>query len=66
MSSEDVRNTLTSQIDKVSQKPTARNIGQLNATVQAANTQANVTANQAETSVREAQGTVLCVDISWV
>ena len=57
VSSEDVRNTLTSQIDKVSQKPTARNVGQLNATVQAANNQANATVNQAS-AVRKPVNTV--------
>ena len=47
VSSTEMQSMLTSQIDKVSQNPTARNVGQLNATVQAANTQANATANQA-------------------
>ena len=41
VSSADMQNKLTAQIDKVSQNPTARNVGQLNATVQAANNQLN-------------------------
>ena len=41
LSSEDVRNTLTSQIDQVSQNPTARNIGQLYATIQTASNEVN-------------------------
>ena len=53
MSSEDVRNMLTSQIDKVSQNPTARNVGQLYATVQAANNQANAAVNQTNTVVKQ-------------
>ena len=38
---QDTQNATTSQSDKVNQNPTARNVGQLNATVQAANTQVN-------------------------
>ena len=48
VSSEDVRNTLMNQIDKVNQNPTARNVGQLNATVQTATNQTNTTINPAE------------------
>jgi uncharacterized protein YnzC (UPF0291/DUF896 family) len=44
----DMQKTLTSRIDKVSQNPTARNIGQLNATVQAATNQTNTSINQAD------------------
>ena len=40
VSSKQTQKTLTKQIDQVGQKPTARNIGQLNATVQTATNQA--------------------------
>ena len=46
VSSAQMQSTLTSQIDKVSQNPTARNIGQLYTTVQAANNQAKTSAGQ--------------------
>jgi len=52
VSSEDVRNTLTSQIDNVSQNPTARNVGQLYTTVQMANDQANASVNQEDVANR--------------
>ena len=53
VSSAQMQSTLTSQIDKVSQKPTARNVGQLYATVQAANNQANAAVNQTNTVVNQ-------------
>ncbi len=46
VSSAQMQSTLTSQIDKVNQKPTARSVGQLYATVQAANNQTNAVVNQ--------------------
>ena len=46
VSSAEMESTLTSQIDKVNQDPTARNVGQLNATVQTANNQANAAVDQ--------------------
>ena len=46
VSSTEMQSMLTSQIDKVSQNPTARNIGQLYTTVQAANNQAKTSAGQ--------------------
>ena len=50
LSSAQMQSMLTSQIDKVSQNPTARNVGQLNATVQAANNQAKTSAGQSNTT----------------
>ena len=46
------QNALANQIDKVNQKPTARNVGQLNATVQAANNQANTSTNPSDVAKR--------------
>ena len=46
VTSTQLKDTLTSQIDKASQKPTARNIGQLYTTVQTANNQAKTSAGQ--------------------
>ena len=46
VTSVDVQNTLTSQIGKVSKKPTAGSVKQLSETVQAANNQANASVNQ--------------------
>ena len=45
---QDTQNATTSQIDKVNQNTTDRNVGQQNATVQATNSQANVAVNQAD------------------
>ena len=44
----DMQKTLISRGDKVSQKPTARNVGQSNTTVQAAINRANTVVNQAD------------------
>ena len=52
VSSEDLRDQLTTQIDKVNQKPTARNIGQLNAMVQTVNDQANTPVAQPNAAVQ--------------
>ena len=52
VSSAQMQSTLTSQIDKVNQKPTARNVGQLYATVQTANNQANAAVNQEDVANR--------------
>ena len=59
VSSEDLRDQLTTQIDKVNQKPTAGNVGQLNATVQAVNDQANTPVAQPNAAVQTANDQAL-------
>ena len=53
VTSADMQSMLTNQIDKVNQKPNARNVGQLYATVQAANNRANAAVNQTNTVVNQ-------------